>query len=310
MNNLEVRAIKVTPAVIQFNYDEILKVAKDIKKQYEGLVFVEETVKEGKSTVAEMKKIQKSINDFKIKTKKDLTKSVTEFETQCKTIMAEFDEPIEFIQSQLADYEQKRVEQKTKNIQKIIDELRKESEIDDRFWDLQFDPKWTNKTVGHNEITENVINQINQMIAKQNAYTDRLEVIKMQVELANAKHQLSVEIDPQAFYNLAEHKESSEIKEIIMGHAERQKESETAYAEKVKVEAERKAQEEANAKIKENDIKTAETISKMSEHIDKFIPLEAQEQEKRYERTISIKGTKSQLQALKNYMDQIGIEVI
>ena len=73
MNALEVKVLEVTPAVVKFNYSEMLEIAKEIKSEYEGLTFTEETVKQGKSTVAEIKKIQKSVNDFKIKTKKEFS---------------------------------------------------------------------------------------------------------------------------------------------------------------------------------------------------------------------------------------------
>ena len=77
MNALEVRVLEVKPAVVNFNYQEMSEYAKKLAEEYKGLVFDEETVKEGKKTVAELKKIQKSVNDFKVKTKKELTESLS-----------------------------------------------------------------------------------------------------------------------------------------------------------------------------------------------------------------------------------------
>ena len=66
MNYLEVKVLEVTPAIVKFNYSEMSAFAKNLAEEYRGLTFDEETVKEGKKTVAELKKIQKSVNDFSV----------------------------------------------------------------------------------------------------------------------------------------------------------------------------------------------------------------------------------------------------
>jgi hypothetical protein len=299
MNALEVKVIEVTPAIVKFNYSEMLEIAKEIKAEYEGLIFTEETVKQGKSTVAEIKKIQKSVNDFKIKTKKDLTQSVTLFEEQCKEIIKEFDEPIAFISTQLEEFETKRIETRTRIINAKIDELRLESKVDDKFFNIEFNPKWTNSTFALSQIHDEVVAQLNQMIAKQNHYYTCIEMIEMKVEMENARHGLNVGLSPSQFVGMIEYKTMDEIKEAITAQAESRKAQETEYAERVKAQAEKEANAKAN-----------ETIAKVTESVERFIPVESEKAEARISATIRITGTRAQFEALKNYMNATGIEVL
>lgn len=299
MNELQVKVLNVSPAKVEFNYEEMLAVAKKIKADYDGLVFEEGTVKQGAKTVAELKKIQKSINDFKIKTKKELTKSVTNFETQCKTIIAEFDEPIKFISEQLEEYETKRVESKTKVINGIIDRLKEESQVEEKFYNLEWNPKWTNKTFCTGEITEEVTNQLNQMISKQNEYYTKLEIIQAHVEIANAKHDLNVPLSETAFYSLADYKTPQEIKEVILNAAEEQKRKEVAFAERVKADEERKA-----------NVKVAETVAKAVEQVSDFVPVEKNETAPILTTIFRIKGTREQFDAIKRYIKASGVEIL
>ena len=146
MNALEVRVLEVKPAVVNFNYQEMSEYAKKLAEEYKGLVFDEETVKEGKKTVAELKKIQKSVNDFKVKTKKELTESVSLFEAQCKDIISEFDEPINFISSQLEAFETERIRVKTLKIESIISQGYEQVGIEPKFQKVEFKSDWTNAT--------------------------------------------------------------------------------------------------------------------------------------------------------------------
>jgi hypothetical protein len=299
MKELQVKVLEVKPAVVSFNFEEMLNVAKKIKAQYEGLIFAEETVKQGKKTVAELKKIQKSVNDFKIKTKEELTQSVSVFENQCKTIIAEFDEPINFITTQLNEYEKKRIEGKTNVINGIIERLKEESQIEEKFYNLEWNPKWTNKTFGTGEITEEATYQLNNMIIKQNEYYTKLEIIQAHVELANAKYNLNVPLSEKAFYSLVEYKTPQEIKEIILQTGEHQHDKEIAYAEKVRADEERKA-----------NVKAAKTVAKAVEQINDFVPVEKEESDPILTTSFRIKGTRAQFDAIKRYILASGVEIL
>lgn len=293
MNALEVRVIEVKPAVVNFNYQEMSAYAKQLAEEYKGLTFDEETVKEGKKTVAELKKIQKSVNDFKVKTKKELTESVTLFETQCKDIISEFDEPINFISSQLEAFETERIRVKTLKIESIISQGYEQVGIEPKFQKVEFKSDWTNATKKESDIVEEISYQLKECANNQNTYYTNCELIETFVKLANSEYQLNVGLDAQAFIKM-DYMTLDQIKEAITQSAQRQQQSEQAYKEKVESQAQ---------------VKAAEIIEKATEQIEKIIPVESQG-EPVYERTIKVKGTKAQLRSLKYYLEQVGIEVL
>jgi len=293
MNALEVRVLEVKPAVVNFNYQEMSEYAKKLAEEYKGLVFDEETVKEGKKTVAELKKIQKSVNDFKVKTKKELTESVSLFEAQCKDIISEFDEPINFISSQLEAFETERIRVKTLKIESIIYQGYEQVGIEPKFQKVEFKSDWTNATKKESDIIEEISYQLKECANNQNTYYTNCELIETFVKLANSEYQLNVGLDAQTFIRM-DYMNLDQIKEAITQSAQRQQTSEQAYKEKVESQAQ---------------VKVAEIIEKATEQIEKTIPIESQG-EPVYERTIKVKGTKSQLVALKNYLEQVGIEVL
>ena len=96
---------KTTPAVVSFNYAEIDAQLDVTLKKYSGLVFTEKTLKECKKTLSELKKGKKSLNDFRIKTKKLLTEDITKFEDQCKLLSNKFDTVINPISVQADEFE-------------------------------------------------------------------------------------------------------------------------------------------------------------------------------------------------------------
>lgn len=294
MNALEVRVLNVTPAVVEFNYLEMSAYAKQLAEDYRGLTFDEETVKEGKKTVAELKKIQKSVNDFKVKTKKELTESVALFESQCKDIISEFDEPINFISNQLDVFETKRVNHKTFRINSLISLGYELAGIEPKFQNVVFKDDWLNITKKEKEIEEEIRYQLKECANAQDKYYSNCATIQKLIKIANLEKQLSVDIDEQIFIKMIDYKTIEQIEELINQSAERQKKSEQEYKTKVETQAQ---------------VNAAEIIEKATEQIEKIIPVESQG-ETVYERTIKVKGTKTQLVALKNYLEQVGIEVL
>ena len=103
MDNLQIITHSFTPAKVDFNYNEIAARLDVVLDKYKGLVFTEETVADCKKTIAELRKGQKSLDDFRKETKKKLTLSVTEFENDCKVLYKKFDEVIDPLKEQ-ADY--------------------------------------------------------------------------------------------------------------------------------------------------------------------------------------------------------------
>ena len=293
MNALEIKVLEVTPAVVNFNYEEMKQVARNIKAEYEGLIFTEETVKEGKKTVAELKNIQKSINDFKIKTKKELTESVTMFETNCKEIISEFDEPITFISTQLDEFETERIRIKTIVINQLIADFYAAQNVEPKFQTVEFRKEWLNITKKEKEIAQDISHDVRECLSKQEQYYLNVELIKTVAESINAKYQLGVATQPEIFIPMLDFKDYASIKSQMEQSAERQQAQEQAYKAKVEQEAQTKAFVQ---------------VEKVMEEATKFIPVEATAEEPTKTINISLQGTQSQFDAFKEYLKASGMK--
>ena len=104
MNDLQLTS-KVVPAQVEFNYEAMNIQLDTTLLKYKGLVFTDETMSDCKKTIAELRKGQKALNDFKIKTKKQLNKAVDDFEAKCKLLDNKFNVVIEPISKQAAEFE-------------------------------------------------------------------------------------------------------------------------------------------------------------------------------------------------------------
>jgi len=121
MNELKIIANNTTPAKVDFNYKEIEAQLNKVLEKYKGLVFTDETVKDCKKTIADLRKGQKSLDDFRKDTKKILTESVTVFENDCKVLYKKFDEVIDPLKEQADHFETLRKEEKKKAVEQLIE---------------------------------------------------------------------------------------------------------------------------------------------------------------------------------------------
>lgn len=67
---MELKTIINTPAVLEFNYDEILKNLTEYSEKYIGLVVTEENLKEMTGVKTELSKVETFIEDFRKAQKK------------------------------------------------------------------------------------------------------------------------------------------------------------------------------------------------------------------------------------------------
>lgn len=180
---------KTTPAVVSFNYAEIDAQLDVTLKKYNGLVFTEDTVKECKKTITELKKGQKSLNDFKIKTKKLLTEDITKFEEQCKLLSNKFNTVINPLGVQADDFEVTRIANKRTEIQMIIDTLIDERSLEDKYYEqLVITDAMLNKGPKIKAIKEDLTKQADLLLSQQTIEASNIELIKSKVELAIATY--------------------------------------------------------------------------------------------------------------------------
>lgn len=225
---------------IRTNFEEIKAVLAAGLEEYKELVFTEDSKVEAKKTVADLRKLKKSVNERKSEVKKKFMQPYTEFETQVKELEKMIDEPITFINGQVEAFERKRVEEKKALISEIYAGVMAEHATAAGYLPLQriYDSRWENSTTTKKAITEAVT-----------ACAERVEK-----DLA-VIHSMESEFEDKG---LASYKTTLELSDAlaVMNRYQKQKEE---ILERQRREEERK-KEEAEKKKEEADGKQDMTV--------------------------------------------------
>lgn len=218
--------------VIGFNFEEIKEKLNSELEIYKNMIFTEESKTEAKKTIASLRKLKKSVNDKKLEVKKSFMIPYTNFEAQVKELDNLIDEPINFINNQVEEFERRRVEEKKSLISEIYTEIMAEHEEASGYLPLQriYDSKWENATTTKKAITD--------------AITERVDHVEKDLSII---HSMESEFEDKG---IAQYKATLELSDAIevMNQYQKQKEEILRRQEE---EAKRKAEEEAR-KASEN----------------------------------------------------------
>lgn len=143
--------------VININFDEIKEQLATSMEEYRGMIFTEDSKTEAKKTVASLRKLKKAVNNRRIEVKKTYMQPYTDFELKVKELDKLIDEPINFINGQVKEFDKKRVAERKREIDIIYEEC-----IGDyreylpllRIYDYKWENASTSKKVIREEIEE------------------------------------------------------------------------------------------------------------------------------------------------------------
>lgn len=144
MNNL---TIKQTASEITCDLVGVKEYLNEQLEIYRNMVFTEETKKEAKTSVAELRKEKKSLEDNIKSAKSEYMKVWDGFYEEAKQVVALFDEPINLINHQIEEFEESRKAKKKEQIEELYQEIIASSEIAEHVTlEKIFNPKWENAT--------------------------------------------------------------------------------------------------------------------------------------------------------------------
>ncbi len=221
--SVALRIIETTPAVVKFNYEEMEANLDAVLVKYQGLTFTDSDAAECKKTIAELRKGQKSLSDFRIKTKKELTESVTDFEKQCKKLHDKFETVISPLTTQNDQFELDRRELKRVEIQSVIDSLVADHLLSDKYAaKLVILEEYFNKGKTIKAISTELAALANTLSVQEDKEAQDIDLIKTKVQLANAEYQLIENaLMPEPYLRLLEYNKSiGEIDLLINGDAQ------------------------------------------------------------------------------------------
>lgn len=140
---------------IKFNYEELKGGLTASLEKYQNLVYTPENIKEAKDDRATLNALKKSLNDEKIKIKKEFEVPYKDFEEKIKELMELVDKPASEIDKQVKAFEEQEKAKKRETINTIYSEnIGSYAELISL--EKLYDPRWENKTYKETDITKEI----------------------------------------------------------------------------------------------------------------------------------------------------------
>ena len=299
---------------IGWNKEQIKSVVKGITNQYHGLTYTDEQIQDAKRDRATLNALKKDISDRRIQVKKALMAPYDVFETEVKEVIALIDEPISMIDKQLIVYEEKVKEDKRKELLTYFNE--NVGELTELLtFDMIFNSKWLNKTASFKSCKE----EINEIISITNTDLETIENV-----IDDKYKEYAKDYYFRMGRNMAKVlNEIGRMKEIDR-KAEEKKATQQETKETVKDSEVKQASDDVCLSAKsENSNQLSQDVTKAKENISAPEEIRVEQKEdkcdtafvsnqsidnKLYQSSFTIIGTKAQILSVKNFMNENNIQ--
>lgn len=285
-------SVAFEPAKIEvLDCEKFEKQINSIAEANSNRVVTAETLKDDKSTRAELRKLYKSLNDEKIRIKKEYNKPLTEFETWFKKAVAVLDKAIGQIDEGVKKVEFKQKEERKGIVRAELLELTKDLELDSRIFEVMVED-WA-KASNFNDYKPKKTLQDSMSYAVEQERLKQEESRKNKKNISNFAFMSGISDTPYIrMYD--DGKEVSEILEIMNEDIAKEKSRKEAEEAQRKVE-EQKRQELVNQQLEKDFNGQDEQPKVQEEKLSEGILAEevetlskSEEPKKRYQATIEI----------------------
>lgn len=168
---LQIKAYKAQP--IEWNYEELKTQLLTKLQVYKTLQYTSEQIQAAKTDRANLNALKKALSDEHIRRKKEFLEPFDKFEAQVKELCNLIDEPVQLIDKQIKEVEEREKQDKKDSCMKIF--FGTEGLPDWLKYEQIENPKWYNKTTSIKAVAEEIeakINHINVDIKMLSALPD------------------------------------------------------------------------------------------------------------------------------------------
>ena len=161
MNELAETTISVemeTPEIKITNKEKLDALVDAVVKKYSGIVVTEDTLKECKKTLTELRKLSKELNAKRLEKQRQYETPVKEFKAQIDAYINQINDVISDIKQGTDEFEEKRKAEKQTAIQNLINEMAGNYGVGPET--IEINKKWLNKSTTMKKITEEIANKM------------------------------------------------------------------------------------------------------------------------------------------------------
>ncbi|MFK5005930.1 DUF1351 domain-containing protein [Lactococcus formosensis subsp. bovis] len=278
-------SVAFEPAKIEvLDREKFEKQINSIAEANSNRVVTAETLKDDKSMRAELRKLYKSLNDEKIRIKKEYNKPLTEFETWFKKAVAVLDKAISQIDDGVKEVEFKQKEERKEIVRAELLELTKDLELDSRVFEVMVDD-WA-KASNFNDYKPKKTLQDSMSYAVEQERLKQEEIKKNKKNISNFAFMGGINDTPYIrMYD--DGKEVSEIIEIMNEDIANEKSRKEAEEQKRQELVNQQLEKDFNGQYEQKQVQE-EAPSEQVIPKEVEIPRKSEEPKKRYRATIEI----------------------
>ena len=290
---------------IGWNKEQITSAVENIISQYTGLTYTEEQIKEAKKDRAILNAMKTDISNRRIQVKKALMAPYNVFEAEVKEVVAMIEKPIEMIDKQLIEYEEKQKEEKKNELESFF--IENVGGLEGLLtFDMIFNLKWLNKTSSLKSCKDEIIKEIetanNDLMYIDSNIPEKYAAYARDFYLRKNRNLSTVLREVARMQEIDRKAEEEKVAKLEAENARREQEE----ALKVQNEVKSESFQESNNTIKEDKKESVqrekEECMTHNEHSKDHID------EKIYKASFTIYGTKSQILSVRDFMDANNIE--
>ncbi len=151
MGNLVTVQVRGNVGTIEDNLDEVEASIREKVAEYSMVAITEETVKDGKRMLADIRREKRELDSERKSIKKAWMAPYEAFEERARKIIGLYDEPVEAINRQIGEFEKRRREEKRRMVRDIYDSVKGGM---GEWLPLEkiYNPKWENATYSKKQI--------------------------------------------------------------------------------------------------------------------------------------------------------------
>lgn len=211
IEDLDIKS-RVTPAVYDFNFEELETTLNKLLKDYTSLVVTEDTLKGSRNAKSELASLRVRIENFRKETKKKGEAATKEFERRCnelKDLVIKAEKPLG---ESIDVFDEKKREEKRALANKCIKENVELFGLREKFANqMLIKPEYTNVNESLKAIREDVKKQAEYLKAKQDLEDKDIQTVKDIVIAENGN--INIKIKDDSFVAMVEN--GSDINDVI-----------------------------------------------------------------------------------------------
>lgn len=291
----------IKQTVLTANFEEVEAQLRELMAPYEKLVLREEDIAEGKNVLARIRKVEKTIDDYRKSIKRDFSAPLAAFEEKCKALTAVCYESETNLSEQINKYAEQRKAEKLAGLRAFFDDNIGSLAPYLSFEQVQ-NPKWGNVTYTVEQAQQEIAQAMDMCADGVDAIRGLGSEFEATLLTAYAKnHDLAAVMKMNG--ELAETKK----REAARREAEEAKRREAEAARKEAEEREKARQEAARAAAQAQaaKYKLDDEPAPAQEAYETVIP--DKPKENIYTLAFRVRATRSQLVELRAAFDRIGI---